>query len=440
LIKALGDPCEDVRLAAVVAIEQIAPKSDAAATAVARRLDDSNREILLSAVDALGRMRPNSARAVPALMSALHRAGMGTNSSTQLYLQANIARLLGRIGPEARAAVPELIRLVRIGDNYAREQAAVALWRVDRNTNGMALLIADLWKCLSGHAPPYPPPDIARSIALPALAEMGPLAEPAVPVILATIRDSGSFGSPMPAQVLQAALEARDRIAPGASEPTVAQLIANLQIPDSDARIGALRRLAATRVNKDQALDQVIAFVTDTNVQIQIAAVSAVGSFGMVRTQATPALIQVLRKTSHGGAAVGLFPQGLAIRQLQRSAIYELGRMGSAAQAAVPDLTKLVDGEKGHSQHPIVLALWRITQDPNLITREASQLEETSDATEFRIILSILAQIGPAARPAVPAIMAGLTKFGPDLSGAINRALAKIDSGAAERLGGQLKP
>jgi HEAT repeat protein len=87
----------------------------------------------------LGKIGPEARQAVPALIELLQRGDRDARDA---------AWALGGIGPEARAAVPALIELLQRGDRDARKDAAVALGRI-----GGQVAVAALLEVLEGAVP-----------------------------------------------------------------------------------------------------------------------------------------------------------------------------------------------------------------------------------------------------------------------------------------------
>jgi HEAT repeat protein len=180
LIEAMEDRNSKVRLAAVRVTGLIGPEANTAVPTLAKLVNDSNGEVRVEAVSALSIMGPNKKLAIPALIGALNDSNRGPKPGMTVYVKENAARVLGEIGPEARAAVSPLTKLLSDTNSYAREQAAIALWRINRDTNVIPVLIAELES--ASEAPAY-------GRILTALREMGRSATAAVPVILKTIKD-----------------------------------------------------------------------------------------------------------------------------------------------------------------------------------------------------------------------------------------------------------
>ena len=125
-----------------------------------------------AALDALGEIGPAAAEAVPALTDLL-----GAEDVSCTY---QIAEALGRIGPAAAGAIAPLERIsARHEDESLRTRADLALWRITRGEKGVGALIKELQAGT----------DIARSLALATLSQIGREAGPAVPAIAELLRD-----------------------------------------------------------------------------------------------------------------------------------------------------------------------------------------------------------------------------------------------------------
>ncbi|MFO1497289.1 MAG: hypothetical protein U1G07_02645 [Verrucomicrobiota bacterium] len=92
-------------------------------------LVDSDRELRRAVVVVLLRMRNVNVVAVPALVSAL-QSPEGDADDITLSVQQGAAYLLGKIGPSAILAVPELLRLVDDHNVVTSAEAAIAVWLI----------------------------------------------------------------------------------------------------------------------------------------------------------------------------------------------------------------------------------------------------------------------------------------------------------------------
>ena len=94
-------------------------------------LRDGNDGIRDEAILLLLRMRSGRAQAVPNLIELLHQPDLGDGETSGR--PRAVAHLLGKIGPPARRAIPELTKMLQDLDSPVRDEAAVALWRISRN-------------------------------------------------------------------------------------------------------------------------------------------------------------------------------------------------------------------------------------------------------------------------------------------------------------------
>ncbi|HZT83199.1 MAG TPA: HEAT repeat domain-containing protein [Gemmataceae bacterium] len=120
LAKLAADPEPEVRAAAVEALACIGPPARAAGPALAKALGDEDVRTRRGASAALVRVLGDDA--VPHLTEAL------ADDRAQPFAAA----ALGRLGPAARLAAPELERLAREGDPSVRLLATQALGRIRR--------------------------------------------------------------------------------------------------------------------------------------------------------------------------------------------------------------------------------------------------------------------------------------------------------------------
>jgi HEAT repeat protein len=151
LVQALGDPDAQVRLKAADALGAVGRD---AVPALGSALNEGPTPVRIAAARALARLGPEAAEALPALRSALSdgeplvvamavaalgRTGRGavpalvgvfqTNSAVQVRLAALEA--LGRLGPDAAAAVPVLVQAAKEEDDPVGEAAGEALKQID---------------------------------------------------------------------------------------------------------------------------------------------------------------------------------------------------------------------------------------------------------------------------------------------------------------------
>jgi len=124
VVKGLGDPEPDVRIAAAWALSQMESAGARAVPDLGRALKDPDPRVRSLSAVALRSIGPKAVGAVPELMQALN--------DPAAYVRAPAADALGSIGPAAKAAVPALSeRLLTTPEQaYVWRSAAAALGNI----------------------------------------------------------------------------------------------------------------------------------------------------------------------------------------------------------------------------------------------------------------------------------------------------------------------
>jgi HEAT repeat protein len=137
LAQGLSEQDPELRKKTVRRLGDIALKNENAAEYLAKALNDSDRDVVLRATDRLRDVGPKARLAVPGLLSSLR--GEFTE---------NVIDALGHIGPAAKAAVPELGKMMDSRDYVLSLGAASALLRIDpdgpQSEKGINVLIKGL--------------------------------------------------------------------------------------------------------------------------------------------------------------------------------------------------------------------------------------------------------------------------------------------------------
>ena len=146
-----------------------------AVPALIRALGDENSNVGNYSAIALGNAGPAAAAAVPSLIAFLHDSNTGTKSGEKVFVRIQAVRALGKIGPKAFAAMPSLNPLLGHKDVYVRALVAIAIWRIGGNgTDTLPVLSQSLVEL----------PEGLKWELIDAMAEMGPRAKAAVPLLL----------------------------------------------------------------------------------------------------------------------------------------------------------------------------------------------------------------------------------------------------------------
>ena len=79
-------------------------------------------------------IQPDNTNSIPLLIDGLKGAGVRVIQVDEVRIQN--AEVLGRMGPKAQAAAPELQRVYKfVGYPTMRTATSVALWRIARDTS-----------------------------------------------------------------------------------------------------------------------------------------------------------------------------------------------------------------------------------------------------------------------------------------------------------------
>jgi HEAT repeats len=190
-----------------------ADETGQALPALIKALRDSDASVRVQAAGVLGKLGADASNAVPALTTLLedHARGQIALAPGGMKLpipgfgsdvQFAAMQALGKIGPPARGAVPALTALLRGKDAFTSGKAAVALWRIEHDTD---VSLQPLLSVLDQPSAAWHYPDWIAT-----LGEMGPRAKDAVPFLARLVQSHDQAGP--------AALSALRRIDPEAAE------------------------------------------------------------------------------------------------------------------------------------------------------------------------------------------------------------------------------
>ena len=173
LIGSLRDKEEGIRQQAAAELAKLGPKAKAAIPALGRALDDPNSKVCNEVALALGPMGKDG---VPPLVEFLK-----SKSKNREFA----AKALGEIGPNAKAAIPVLGKLVDDSDEMLQSAATTALHNLGPEARLPALIGSLRDKNVE-----------MRAKAARALGTMGPEAKSAIPALLtAFAKDHSIYGS-----------------------------------------------------------------------------------------------------------------------------------------------------------------------------------------------------------------------------------------------------
>jgi HEAT repeat protein len=362
----IGDRCPAVREQAIRLLGGLGPVGQSAVPRLLEALRDPSAAIRQGAVTALGRIVTNGVgteRAVPALVEALKDADSGVRRASAVALTAIdptwdeaelafekavptlVAALASPYQDVRSYAVRHLAELLDFDHNYTRRTTArIAV-------PALAVALADRDPAI-------------REKAAAALGQIGTGAEIAVPALSKALEDES-------APVRRWSAKAVERIG----------------------------RRAATAVLPLRAA------LRDRDAKVRWRAAEALGRIGTGAREAVPDLVAALEDRED---------------QARWRAAEALGRIGRDAKAALPTLHAALPTEDAAGRVNIAKALWRIERRPREVVPILIDVME-NDANSHRYLMDddslgdfvsadreaflILAEIGPAAKAAIPALL-----------------------------------
>jgi HEAT repeat protein len=311
---------------------------------LSKRLHDPDATVRQDAVRALGDTGPENEAVVPALIEALR--------DPDGNVRGEAASALGKLGLRAKAAVPALSEALDGFDSAVEVEAAMALWKIDRQTKVAVPILCEALKEKE-----------TREKAAWYLSEIGPEAKPAVPLLTELLTDRSDHLRIHAA----AALWSIDR------QPQTVLPVA----------VDVLHRAAASE--------------DPFSLLSLLSAIGVLGAMGPEAKEAVPELVALIEDERQG-----FFPKGF-----YRDVVLEaLAAIGPEAKAAVPAVTKLLKAKEGFTRVLAAYALWRIDRQTQVAL--AVFLKELANRKEELVPIMAaraLSDMGPEAKPAVPALL-----------------------------------
>jgi HEAT repeat protein len=287
-------------------------------------------------------------------------------------VRAAAAGALGNIGAAAEAAIPELIRL------FTDEE----------------------------------PTRFQRPVWLIAATATGELGQAAVPKLIAALDD--------PAFAVQRAALVGLARADSASVPALPRIIELLSSANRELQHNAIYALGA--IGTEAALQPLIGKLSDQDFNTQCHACRALGEMGADAASAGPHLIELSKAgvaSARRNAVAALGQIGPSIgdegitrlaealqdphQAVREEAAHALGKLGAEAAAAAPALVAALDDPTFAPRVEASWALWRTSGEAETsVAVLIAQLEDFNDADTAAWVLG---EIGPQAKPAIPALV-----------------------------------
>ncbi len=394
-----------VRKSAAQALWKMGPRAKEAIPALIEALGDREPEVRGLAARALGQMGAEAKDAAPALSEMLgDRAIYAVTVLTPdtflggsyymqagghtVYVRANAAEALRRIGPVAAETVPALVLLVSDAEPAVRGAAARALGQTEVESKpairALALLLHDDAK--------YRPETEYQNPRWSTI----PVGSAIIPGFdRKTVR------------VCDSVAEVLAQIGPETTLPALKEL---LDDEDAQARRGAAKGLGLLGIKAQTAVPDLIAVLQDKSWQVRLSATEALGSIGPEAKAAVPDIVGLLLEEDQedGRAApVERMQRALDLRRAVAEALrkmlpdaiasltemlqdednrvrsttaYVVGEIGPRAKAIIPDLTVLLEDNDDQVRIASIWALGKMEADAkDTISDMKSLLEDENE-------------------------------------------------------------
>ncbi len=324
LIKLLSDSDLNVKLDAAAALGAIGPDASSAVSALVKAMQDGPTALTLTSASALASIGKS---AVPEVTKLL-------NEDSSLKLLA--IHVLGEIGTESAASIPELLKLTKSEDTDIRETAIVSLGEIGPKAIEAETELINILENSTG---------TTRNKAVYALSKIG--SKKALPLIkkyAAADSDDERF------QLVCAwALLREDPTNPEAVNAALPGLIKALSDDNALLRREAASAIALSGPLAKSAVPSLKAALENEKDQTVIAElITALAEIGPPAADAIPLITPYVNSDD------------LVLRVV---ATYALARFGKLSESAVPLLEKEL---KSHNEHENAITLWALTKiDPS---------------------------------------------------------------------------
>jgi len=326
------------------------------------------------------------------------------------YVREHAARMLGRMGPEAAGAVPELIAMLGSSGDAHCVVRTYAIWALDR-------IGAD------------------PSQLVPAL----------LPILEKLRSDSAffiSFGDPDGVIA--------SKVISNLGEAAVPALTLALQDKDSPLRGGAALALRPMGPNAAGAVPALIGVLEDEPWDVRRTAIITLGEIGPKAAAAVPVLRRLMLDENVGYAAqwslvrigfgqeelVGRLTEALTDRDVgvRWRAALALKGMGTLAAGAAPALRHALDDEPGRLSVCAAEALLNIGAPADQVLPALVRAMESRDSLVRHDAAWALGRLGPGAKTAIPLLLRALEDEDNEVQWAAAVALGQMGEGAVDGL------
>ncbi|MDH3592932.1 MAG: HEAT repeat domain-containing protein, partial [Planctomycetota bacterium] len=331
------------------------------------------------------------------------------------------ARGLKALGPQAGAAVPQLVAATRDKVAWVRVHVLDALRKTETKAQGAVDAVLRAAR---------DPNESVRAAACGALWELGGDAKPVLDALVRLLRDSAK-------RIRWSAAVALRRRGTRAA-PSVTALAQALSDPAEDVRLAAVEALEAMNEHAQPALNALMDALRDESTEVVIHSAAALGQIGADAERVVPAIKRLLAhdefEVRSGAAwAIGHFRGGafIAVGELRRAASDENPAVRRTALGALREM--FPDDDEISAAYETAWneeRAWRVMRhydgDVDRAVRELTKALQSSDETTRTVAVHDLGYLGARARPAVPALTALLQDPEMDVRRAVLRTFERV--------------
>lgn len=437
-------------VSAVQIFDVMAPV-DAGVLAVAlESLRDADEHVRQGAAETLALIGPQTEKVISALADAL--------KDTDAAVRQAAVQSLGLMERASRPAVPAIAKLLKDESPTVRLNAAIALWQIDRRVEEtLPVLVAALKTPAKGRQPRLSSfasagktdtPEVSLQAllfsddedllsddtlrkVLEVLGEMGPQARSALPAVKELLKDRS-------AEVRVEAAQTYWKVDPD-ERISIPVLVAELKRRGS-ASYTAAEYLAARGAAARDAVPVLCALLQEGGRLSGVdSALVAIGREAMavvvppltdmlrdpclpVRMAAADSLLKIDGKQAR--AVLPVLLEGLKAHDRRYHAVALLSGLGAEAKAAVPALTEILKKADDKDRLQVAHALWKIEREPTAVTILTRSLAD--EELRFSAV-SLLGDLGPAGRAAIPELIKFLQTEFPLLREQVAITIWRID-------------
>lgn len=406
LIAARKDDAPVVRRWVIWALGAIDPPSKEAVQALAEALQDQDLKVrghAASMLFSLATYRRSEGVALSVAIPGLLKAAR----SDDIHIRCEALRTLGAIGPRDRAVFPTVIE--GLGDKEP-QVVAMAVFGVRSMGPDARAAVPALVKLLQAKDVKVDPDSLyPRQLAIIALGEMGPAAKEAVPVLIEVFRADSDLG------LRHEAVSALTRIGPAAD--------AALPVLLAEAKRGSMDHLQRGAEQYEEGLVHGLVSVGGDKAPALLDEVWRARR--QIERDRRPDLVaRALESMRHLGEAGHVAIPGLVALVKNRDpetaplAARVLGEIGPKAKAAIPALRGAVPSNQAELGLRALQALANIEPSNELLVPPLLDALQDDEQAEFHTAaIWALGQIGPKAEAAVPVLIRKLQRPADGLPG-----------------------